>query len=130
MHNFPFPCLVQMQGGNDEKGFAQVAVESISTWAETVGIADLSHDISRLLASDVTYRLRHALHSTAQLLHASKRRRMTPDDFNRALRWMDVPPVLGYDLYSFIIISYIEITYENIRIFHSFIIGKSSYICS
>ena len=79
----------------EERGYAQVAQESIITWAETVGIADLSPEISRLLASDVTYRLRQALHTSVQLLHASKRRRLTPDDFNRALSWMDVPPVLG-----------------------------------
>lgn len=76
--------------------YAQVAQESIITWAEAVGIADLTPDISRLLSSDVTYRLRQVLHTASQNLHACKRHRLSPDDFNRALRWMDVPPVLGH----------------------------------
>uniref|UniRef100_A0A6A7FZT7 TAF6-like RNA polymerase II p300/CBP-associated factor-associated factor 65 kDa subunit 6L n=1 Tax=Hirondellea gigas TaxID=1518452 RepID=A0A6A7FZT7_9CRUS len=85
-----------MSVGGEDRSYAQVAQESITTWAETVGIADLSPEISRVLAADVTYRLRQVLHSASQHLHACKRRRLTTDDVNLALRWMDVPPVLGH----------------------------------
>lgn len=51
---FPWP-----QG--DERRCAQVAVESIITWGEAAGVADLPQDIAKALAADVTYRLRQTL---------------------------------------------------------------------
>ncbi|KAK7083250.1 hypothetical protein SK128_018708 [Halocaridina rubra] len=81
---------------NDEKRCAQIAVESILTWGEAAGIVDLPQDVARAVAADVTYRLRHSLNACGQFLRHSKRRRLTPDDVNRALKWMDVPAVHGY----------------------------------
>uniref|UniRef100_A0A0P4W069 TATA box binding protein associated factor (TAF) histone-like fold domain-containing protein n=1 Tax=Scylla olivacea TaxID=85551 RepID=A0A0P4W069_SCYOL len=80
----------------DEKRCAQVAVESIITWGEAAGVADLPQDLARVIAADVTYRLRQTLSVCGQFLRHSKRRRLTPDDINRALVWMDVPSVNGY----------------------------------
>ncbi|KAK4310028.1 hypothetical protein Pmani_018383 [Petrolisthes manimaculis] len=80
----------------DEKRCAQVAVESIITWGEAAGVSDLPQDIAKVIAADVTYHLRQTLSVCGQFLRHSKRRRLTPDDVNRVLKWMDVPPVLGY----------------------------------
>lgn len=80
----------------DEKRCAQVAVESIITWGEAVGVADLPQDLARSIAADVTYRLRQTLSVCGQFLRHSKRRRLTPDDVNQALMWMDIPSVNGY----------------------------------
>ncbi|XP_018014233.1 TAF6-like RNA polymerase II p300/CBP-associated factor-associated factor 65 kDa subunit 6L [Hyalella azteca] len=80
----------------EEKGFAHMAQESIATWGEAAGIADLSPDICSLLASDVTYRLRQVLYNATHHLHACKRQRLSTDDFNRVLQMMDVPPVYGH----------------------------------
>lgn len=45
----------------EEKKYAQVSNESIQTWAETLGITELSSDVSRTLGADVTYRLHQVL---------------------------------------------------------------------
>ncbi|KAK8750405.1 hypothetical protein OTU49_014814, partial [Cherax quadricarinatus] len=80
----------------EEKRCAQVAVESVITWGEAAGIADISQDLARSIAADVTYRLRQTLNVCGQFLKHCKRRRLTPDDINRALKWMDVTSVMGY----------------------------------
>lgn len=71
-------------------------MESIITWGESAGVVDLPQDIARAIAADVTYRLRQSLNVCGQFLRHSKRRRLTPDDVNRSLKWMDVPAVMGY----------------------------------
>ncbi|XP_068220491.1 TAF6-like RNA polymerase II p300/CBP-associated factor-associated factor 65 kDa subunit 6L isoform X1 [Palaemon carinicauda] len=81
---------------NDDKRCAQIAVESIITWGESVGIVDLSQEVARAIAADATYRLRQSLNVCGQFLRHSKRRRLTPDDVNRSLKWMDVQGVAGY----------------------------------
>lgn len=47
---------------NDERRCAQIAVESVITWGEAVGVADLPQETARAIAADVTYRLRQTLH--------------------------------------------------------------------
>lgn len=59
-----FWCMFQ----GDEKRCAQVAVESIITWGEAAGVADLPQDLARVIAADVTYRLRQTL-SVSMLLY-------------------------------------------------------------
>ncbi|XP_071515607.1 TAF6-like RNA polymerase II p300/CBP-associated factor-associated factor 65 kDa subunit 6L isoform X1 [Panulirus ornatus] len=80
----------------EERRCAQVAVESVITWGEAAGVADISQDMARAIAADVTYRLRQTLNVCGQFLRHTKRRRLTPDDVNRALKWMDVPSIMGY----------------------------------
>lgn len=38
-----------------------MAVESIITWGEAAGVADMTQDMARAIAADVTYRLRQTL---------------------------------------------------------------------
>ncbi|XP_076065989.1 TAF6-like RNA polymerase II p300/CBP-associated factor-associated factor 65 kDa subunit 6L isoform X2 [Oratosquilla oratoria] len=80
----------------DDKRYAQLPMESIVTWAEGCGVADLPHETAKALAADATYRLRELLHVCSQFMRHCKRRRLTPDDVNRALKWMDVGSVFGY----------------------------------
>ena len=79
----------------EEKKYAQISSDDISNIAESVGVSDLSNDVCKVIASDATYRLEQVLQVTKQLMYASKRTKVTPNDFNRALKWMDVPPILG-----------------------------------
>ncbi|KAG7156937.1 TAF6-like RNA polymerase II p300/CBP-associated factor-associated factor 65 kDa subunit 6L [Homarus americanus] len=81
---------------NEEKRCAQVAVESVITWGEAAGVADISQDMARAIAADVTYRLRQSLNVCGQFLRHCKRRKLTPDDVNRALKWMDITSIMGY----------------------------------
>ncbi|NXU92724.1 TAF6L factor, partial [Xiphorhynchus elegans] len=63
--------------------------------AESAGI-ELSDDVAALLAEDVCYRLREATQNSSQFLKHTRRRRLTVEDFNRALRWSNVEAVCGF----------------------------------
>ncbi|NXA57191.1 TAF6L factor, partial [Nothocercus julius] len=57
--------------------------------AEAAGL-ELSDEVAALLAEDVCYRLREATQNSSQFLKHTRRRRLTAEDFNRALRWSNV----------------------------------------
>uniref|UniRef100_H3BVY0 TAF6-like RNA polymerase II p300/CBP-associated factor-associated factor 65 kDa subunit 6L n=1 Tax=Tetraodon nigroviridis TaxID=99883 RepID=H3BVY0_TETNG len=77
----------------DERRFAEVSRESVRLMAESAGV-ELDDDVAALLAEDV-YRLREATQSSSQFMRHAKRRKLTVEDFNRALRWSNVEAVFG-----------------------------------
>ncbi|KAJ3585236.1 hypothetical protein NHX12_013957 [Muraenolepis orangiensis] len=79
----------------EERRFAEVPRDSVRLMAESVGV-ELGDDVAALLAEDVSYRLREATQSSSQFMRHAKRRKMTVEDFNRALRWSNVEPICGY----------------------------------
>ncbi|XP_071490153.1 TAF6-like RNA polymerase II p300/CBP-associated factor-associated factor 65 kDa subunit 6L [Diadema antillarum] len=80
----------------DEKKYALFSKDSIKIMAESAGFDGVSDEIAATLAEDVCYRLREAVQASAQFMKHSKRKRMTTEDFNKALRWSDVEPIHGY----------------------------------
>uniref|UniRef100_A0A8C9SYL0 TAF6-like RNA polymerase II p300/CBP-associated factor-associated factor 65 kDa subunit 6L n=1 Tax=Scleropages formosus TaxID=113540 RepID=A0A8C9SYL0_SCLFO len=78
-----------------ERRFAEVPRESIRLMAESAGV-ELSDDVAALLTEDVCYRLREATQNSSQFMRHAKRRKLTVEDFNRALRWSNVEAVCGY----------------------------------
>ncbi|MBN3318005.1 TAF6L factor, partial [Atractosteus spatula] len=82
-------------GDREERRFAEVPRESVRLMAESAGL-ELSDDIAALLAEDVCYRLREATQTGSQFMRHAKRRKLTVEDFNRALRWSNVEAVCGY----------------------------------
>ncbi|XP_078000633.1 TAF6-like RNA polymerase II p300/CBP-associated factor-associated factor 65 kDa subunit 6L [Glandiceps talaboti] len=83
-------------GEEQTKKFAQITRESVKIYAESVGVDGLSDDAAALLSEDVCYRLRQAAQASTQYMKHAKRRKLTSDDFNRALKWIDVEPIYGY----------------------------------
>ncbi|XP_077444306.1 TAF6-like RNA polymerase II p300/CBP-associated factor-associated factor 65 kDa subunit 6L [Stigmatopora argus] len=79
----------------EERRFAEVSRESVKLMAESAG-AELADDVAALLAEDVCYRLREAAQSSSHFMRHAKRRKLTVEDFNRALRWSNVEAVCGY----------------------------------
>uniref|UniRef100_A0A8C8FL80 TAF6-like RNA polymerase II p300/CBP-associated factor-associated factor 65 kDa subunit 6L n=1 Tax=Oncorhynchus tshawytscha TaxID=74940 RepID=A0A8C8FL80_ONCTS len=79
----------------EERRFAEVPRESVKLMAESAGV-ELSDDVAALLAEDVCYRLREATQSSSQFMRHAKRRKLTVEDFNRALRWSNVEAIAGY----------------------------------
>lgn len=77
--------------------YAQISSATVKIIAETVGISELSDNISSRLAEDATYRIREAAMNSCQYMRHGKRRKLVGDDFNRALNDSDVEPVFGYD---------------------------------
>jgi len=80
----------------DERRYVQLSPESIVNAAESIGIGDLSAPAAKALAEDTTYRLREIADLCSQILRHSRKRKLTTDIFNRALKCKNVPPVIGY----------------------------------
>ncbi|XP_036273162.1 TAF6-like RNA polymerase II p300/CBP-associated factor-associated factor 65 kDa subunit 6L [Pipistrellus kuhlii] len=79
----------------EERRFAEIPRESVRLMAESTGL-ELSDEVLALLAEDVCYRLREATQNSSQFMKHTKRRKLTVEDFNRALRWSSVQAVCGY----------------------------------
>uniref|UniRef100_A0A8C1ZBF1 TAF6-like RNA polymerase II, p300/CBP-associated factor (PCAF)-associated factor n=1 Tax=Cyprinus carpio TaxID=7962 RepID=A0A8C1ZBF1_CYPCA len=85
----------QSSTGREERRFAEVPRESIKLMAESTGV-ELSEEVAALLAEDVCYRLREATQNSSQFMRHAKRRKLSVEDFNRALRWSNTETVCGY----------------------------------
>ncbi|XP_064621498.1 TAF6-like RNA polymerase II p300/CBP-associated factor-associated factor 65 kDa subunit 6L [Lineus longissimus] len=79
----------------EEKKYAILSKESIKMMAEEAGHNEIPDEVAAILAEDVAYRLREATHSSCQYMRHAKRKKLTADDFNKALRHSDVEPVFG-----------------------------------
>ncbi|NP_001186651.1 TAF6-like RNA polymerase II p300/CBP-associated factor-associated factor 65 kDa subunit 6L [Danio rerio] len=79
----------------EERRFAEVPRESVKLMAESAGV-ELSEELAGLLAEDVCYRLREATQNSSQFMRHAKRRKLSVEDFNRALRWSNTETVCGY----------------------------------
>ncbi|XP_035885505.1 TAF6-like RNA polymerase II p300/CBP-associated factor-associated factor 65 kDa subunit 6L isoform X1 [Phyllostomus discolor] len=79
----------------EERRFVEIPRESVRLMAESTGL-ELSDEVAALLAEDVCYRLREATQNSSQFMKHTKRRKLTVEDFNRALRWSNVEAVCGY----------------------------------
>lgn len=79
----------------EERRFVEIPRESVRLMAESTGL-ELSDEVAALLAEDVCYRLREATQNSSQFMKHTKRRKLTVEDFNRALRWSSVEAVCGH----------------------------------
>ncbi|XP_040399381.1 TAF6-like RNA polymerase II p300/CBP-associated factor-associated factor 65 kDa subunit 6L [Cygnus olor] len=79
----------------EERRFVELPRESVRLMAESAGV-ELSDEVAALLAEDVCYRLREATQNSSQFMKHTRRRKLTVEDFNRALRWSNVEAVCGY----------------------------------
>uniref|UniRef100_A0A8B9K502 TATA box binding protein associated factor (TAF) histone-like fold domain-containing protein n=1 Tax=Astyanax mexicanus TaxID=7994 RepID=A0A8B9K502_ASTMX len=84
-----------MTEAREERRFAEVPRESIKLMAESAGV-ELGDDVAAMLAEDVCYRLREATQNSSQFMRHAKRRKLTVEDFNRALRWSNTETICGY----------------------------------
>lgn len=65
--------------------------------SESVGISNLSQNVSSKLAQDVEYRLNQIILEAIKFMRHSKRTHLTVSDISYALRVLDVEPLYGYD---------------------------------
>ncbi|CAI9539653.1 unnamed protein product [Staurois parvus] len=79
----------------EDRRYVELCQDSVRLSAESVGL-EITDEVAALLAEDVCYRLREITQFSAQSLRHCRRRRLTVEDFNRALRWSNVEPVYGH----------------------------------
>jgi len=69
---------------------------NLDIWCESIGSSRLPEDVGEILAEDVTYRIREAVHNAMQVMKHCKRTCLTVDDFNNALKESDTEPIYGH----------------------------------
>lgn len=79
----------------EEKRYSQFSRDSILLFAESYGISDVSQQALAVLTEDLNYRLRELAQNSGQFMRHSKRRKLTCEDIDRALRWSDTEPIYG-----------------------------------
>lgn len=79
----------------EEKRYSQFPRDSVSLFAESNGITGVSDQALSLLTEDVNYRLRELAQHCGQFMRHAKRRKLTCNDIERALRWSDSQPSYG-----------------------------------
>ena len=86
----------------EEKRYVQMSPDTVSMLAESIGISgnSLGSNVSRALAEDVSYRCRELANICSQLMRHSKRKKLSTDDVERALKWY----VYGLHHSSFLLI--------------------------
>ncbi|CAK7324568.1 unnamed protein product [Dovyalis caffra] len=73
-----------------------VAKEAIEVIAQSIGITNLSPDVSISLAPDVEYRLREIIQEAIKCMRHSRRTALTAHDVDTALNLRNVEPIYGF----------------------------------
>lgn len=73
-----------------------VPKEAIEVIAESIGITNLSPDVSLALAPDVEYRVREIMQEAIKCMRHSRRTSLTADDVDSALKLRNVEPIYGF----------------------------------
>lgn len=83
---------------SDDKRFLIFNAESMKLFAEQAGHPAVADNVLMLLNEDVNYRLRELVRNSAQFMKHSRRRKLTCDDVNKALKWSDCQVVYGHGI--------------------------------
>ncbi|KAL5700134.1 Transcription initiation factor TFIID subunit 6 [Ranunculus cassubicifolius] len=73
-----------------------VPKETIEVIAQSIGINNLTPDVSLALAPDVEYRVREIMQEAIKCMRHSKRTILTADDVDSALNLRNVEPIYGF----------------------------------
>lgn len=85
-----------ISGYNSEQKMSIVPKETIEVIAQSIGINNLSPDVSLALAPDVEYRMREIMQEAIKCMRHSRRTTLTADDVDSALNLRNVEPIYGF----------------------------------
>lgn len=80
----------------EEKKYVQLSPDTVIHLAESIGLSNISPNVARALAEDASYRCRELANLCSQLLRHGKRRKLTTQDVDRAMKWYNADPVYGH----------------------------------
>ncbi|GIX83817.1 transcription initiation factor TFIID subunit 6 [Caerostris extrusa] len=63
-----------------------ITIESVKTIVESVGVSNLSDEAAKLLADDVTYRIKTLIQDSKKFMAHAKRKRLTAADLDYTLK--------------------------------------------
>uniref|UniRef100_A0A146M2U4 Transcription initiation factor TFIID subunit 6 n=2 Tax=Lygus hesperus TaxID=30085 RepID=A0A146M2U4_LYGHE len=75
---------------------SSIPLESVKVVAESIGISNLTDDAAKVLADDISYRLRLIIQDATKFMHHSKRQKLTCDDVDHALKVKNIEPLYGF----------------------------------
>ncbi|OWB64271.1 hypothetical protein B5S31_g4593 [[Candida] boidinii] len=72
--------------------------DTVKDAAESLGILGLTEDVSKNLAMDIEYRIHEILEQALKFMRHGKRKTLTVQEINRAMKILNLEPLYGYDV--------------------------------
>ncbi|CAL1285530.1 unnamed protein product [Larinioides sclopetarius] len=79
-----------------------LSIESMKIIAESVGVSNLSDEAAKLLADDVTYRLKTLIQDAKKFMGHAKRKKLCIADLDHTLKVKNIEPLYGFVSNEFI----------------------------
>lgn len=73
------------------------SLETLKSYAQSVGITNVEDDALRILSQDLEYRIKEICQEGSKFMLASKRTKLSIEDINYGLISRNVDPLFGYD---------------------------------
>ncbi|GFY53499.1 transcription initiation factor TFIID subunit 6 [Trichonephila inaurata madagascariensis] len=86
----------------ESKASNHFSIESIKIIAESVGVSNLSDEAAKLLADDVTYRLKIIIQDAKKFMSHAKRKKLCIADLDFTLKVKNLEPLYGFISKDFI----------------------------
>ncbi|GFQ99633.1 transcription initiation factor TFIID subunit 6, partial [Trichonephila clavata] len=86
----------------ESKASNHFSIESIKIIAESVGVSNLSDEAAKLLADDVTYRLKIIIQDAKKFMNHAKRKKLCIADLDHTLKVKNIEPLYGFISNDFI----------------------------
>lgn len=79
-----------------------LSVESMKVIAESIGVGSLPDDAAKILAEDVSYKLKRIIQDAAKFMGHSRREKLNVGDVDQALKIRNIEPQYGFQSNDFI----------------------------